>query len=43
MVQQIVITSEEENKKVIAFSRKWEIPKYETIKKIIREFEEVEQ
>lgn len=42
MVQQIVITSEEEDRNIINYSKKWELPKYKTIKKMIREFVEIE-
>jgi len=40
MPQAIVYTDEEEDKKVENFSKKWNLSKAETIKKMIREFGE---
>lgn len=40
MVQQIVYTDEKEDKIIEKLSKKWEISKAETIKKLIREFKE---
>lgn len=40
MPQQIVYTDEKEDEKIIKLSKKWEISKADTIKKIIREFKE---
>ena len=40
MPQQIVYTNEEEDKKVIFFSKKWNLSKADTIKRIIREYSE---
>lgn len=42
MPQQIVFTEKEEDDKVMIYSNKWGISKAETIKKIIRDFEEVD-
>jgi len=40
MTQQVVYTDKKENRKVERLSKKWEINKAETIKKMIREFKE---
>jgi len=40
MPQAIIFTDKEEDDKVMDFSKKWNLSKAETIKKIIREFEE---
>ena len=42
MPQAIIFTDEEEDNKVKLFSKKWEISKAETIKRIIKLFEEKE-
>ncbi|MEK6879679.1 MAG: hypothetical protein AABY22_08740 [Nanoarchaeota archaeon] len=41
MPQQIVYTDEKEDKRIELFSKKWDLSKADTIKKIIREFKEV--
>ena len=38
MPQLIILTTEEENNKVIEFSKEWNLSKMETIKRMIREF-----
>lgn len=43
MVQTIVYTDEKENDKVMKFSKIWKLSKQDTIKKMIREFKELEQ
>ena len=40
MPQTILYTDEKENAKVMEYKVKWEISKAETIKRMIREFEE---
>jgi hypothetical protein len=40
MPQLILYTTEEENLKVIEYSKKWKLSKVETIKKMINDFEE---
>jgi len=40
MPQAIIYLSEEEDKIIKEFSKKWELSKHETILKIIREFKE---
>jgi len=42
MPQVIVFLNEEENEDIMRFSKKWELSKQETIKKMIRNFEEGE-
>ena len=42
MPQAIIFTDEEEDEKVITYSKKWKLSKAETIKKIIRDFEEID-
>ena len=42
MPQSIIFTDDEENKKVIEYSDKWKLSKSETIKKMIKLFEEKE-
>jgi len=42
MPQSIIFLDDEENKKIIEFSIEWKLSKAETIKKIIKLFEEKE-
>ena len=43
MVQQIVYTNEKEDRIIEKHSKKWDLSKAETIKKIIRDFKEEEK
>lgn len=40
MSSMIIYFSDEEDKKISNFKQKWEISKYETVKRMIREFKE---
>lgn len=40
MVQQIIYTDEQEDMKIMKYKEKWALSKAETIKKMIREFEQ---
>ena len=40
MPQTIIFTDKEENEKVEEYSKKWKLSKQETIKKMVRDFEE---
>ena len=41
MPQAIISTNKEEDDKVIEYSKKWNLSKQETIKKMIRDFKEI--
>jgi len=41
MPQSIIFTDQEEDEKVIEFSKKWSLSKVETIKKMIKDFQEI--
>jgi len=43
MPQLIIYTNDEENEKVIAFSKIWGLSKVETMKKMIRNFVDIEE
>lgn len=40
MPQAMIYTDKEEDNKVVYFSKRWEVSKAETIKKMIRDFKE---